>query len=399
MITDAVISYEDMQKMVAAGAKCGKCQGVLTLAWGGAHGYNGHILKCSDITHDTLTRHDKKYEEQINIIRRERKLDSKALMIMEPKAMMERVNMAKFPQDLTVKEKELLAEVAITYGFDPLMNEVTIYQGRPYVSTDGRYRKAQETDKLDGVESRPATQEERKDWKIPDGDYFFRAEVYVKEASRPFVGWGRVFERETKPGSNRQGDTTSIHRPVQSNPQRMAEKRAEAQALRKSFHIPLPSVEDIGGELEIDSVTVTVEKEQPKELKAATPADKRGEFEKDGRDLTKEAVTKATTEQTAPEPEPATTVAEPAPEPAADEATTVETPPPATGPIDLDWLQEQLGILQGKKLEGWTNTNIVSYLKSITGHDAKGVSEAVSYLNKEQAELFVQRIKETIEMA
>jgi hypothetical protein len=55
----------------------------------------------------------------------------------------------------------------------------------------------------------------------------------------PFVGWGRVFGSETTGGKG--------FKPVEKNPQRMAEKRAEAQALRKAFHINLPSWEDIGG--------------------------------------------------------------------------------------------------------------------------------------------------------
>ena len=63
--------------------------------------------------------------------------------------------------------------IPITYGFDPLMGEISIYQGRPYVSIDGRYRKAQETGNLDGVSTRPANKQEREDWQIPVGDFFF----------------------------------------------------------------------------------------------------------------------------------------------------------------------------------------------------------------------------------
>ena len=94
------------------------------------------------------------------------------------------------------------------------------------------------------------------------------------------------------------------------------------------------------------------------------PADTRGEFEKEGRDLTEEAIAEAT-----------------------------------KSPIDLNWLKEQVDILQGKKLGGWTNTNIVAHLNSITGKEAKKVSEAVSYLNKYQAAAFVQKVKDTVGMA
>jgi hypothetical protein len=124
------------------------------------------------------------------------------------------------------------------------MGEMTIYQGRPYISIDGRYRKAQETGKLAGVNTVPATPEEYKAWKIPEEDYFFKAVVKKREGGNvdEYTGWGRVRAAETH-GKG--------FRPVESNPQRMAEKRAESQALRKAFHIDLPGIsdfEDIGAD-------------------------------------------------------------------------------------------------------------------------------------------------------
>jgi hypothetical protein len=192
------------------------------------------VLRCQDLNHTTITYRDKLREQKIMEVR----MDSTALTAMTEIQMIERVNLAKFPQELTPIDKRMLANAAISYGFDPLMGEISVYQGRPFVSIDGRYRKAQETGILDGVETRPATKQEREDWEIKDGDYFFRSEVYVKGSSRPFVGWGRVRAAETTGGKG--------FKPVETNPQRMAEKRAEAQALRKAFSIPLPSLEDIG---------------------------------------------------------------------------------------------------------------------------------------------------------
>ena len=215
-ISESDLAYGDMQKL-AASHRCGKCGGFLGVAWMENH----YVLRCgTDLSHNTVTRHDKEYEKQVAIVKEVQHMDSKSLMTMPEAQMLERVGMAKFPKDLTQAETRLLAKVAITYGFDPLMGEVTIYQGRPWVSIDGRYRKAQETRELDGVECRPANKSERADWEIPDGDYFFRAEVYRKGASHPFVGWGRVRAAETK------GDS---HLPVVNNPQRMAEAEAHAR--------------------------------------------------------------------------------------------------------------------------------------------------------------------------
>ena len=236
MLTVNEMTHVDMRKAVDNGYLCAVCQGRLSVCWGGSYGFNGWVLRCgNDIGHKGITRHDIKYE---NKIKEHLSMDSTALTTMDEKTMLARVEMARFPQDLTVQDKRLLAQVAITYGFDPLMGEVTIYQGRPFVSIDGRYRKAQETNLLDGVETRPATKQERIEWQIPDGDYYCRAAVWLKGSSRPFVGWGRVLMTDTQGGKG--------FKPVEKYPQRMAEKRAEAQALRKAFHIPLPSIEDIG---------------------------------------------------------------------------------------------------------------------------------------------------------
>ncbi len=177
-------------------------------------------------------------------------MDSNALMKLDERAMARRVEMAKFPQQLSPADKHVLVIAARSYGFDPLMNEITIYQGRPYVTFEGRYRKAQETGLLNGVSTRPATREEREAWGIPEGDYFFRAEVYKKGCDYAFTGWGRVFASEIS------GDP---HLPVAKNPQRMAEKRAEVQALKKAFSIPLPSFEYIGTNEEVDIVEVLPE--------------------------------------------------------------------------------------------------------------------------------------------
>lgn len=259
MITE--LTYTEMQDF-AKTHRCGICGSLLTVAWGGKFGINSYVLRCSkDVTHTGITRHNKAEDEIKNTIKKEFKLDSKSLMLMPEKTMLQRIDMAKFPQELTPPEKKLLAQVAINYGFDPLMGEVTVYQGRPYVNIDGRYRKAQETGNLNGVNTRPATKQERQDWDIPEGDYFFCAEVRVKGAEHPFVGWGRVHASEIKIRPDKPGDK---YKPVVMNPQRMAEKRAEAQALRKAFHIPLPSVEDIGSPEDSDDKVIDVKVVPPK---------------------------------------------------------------------------------------------------------------------------------------
>lgn len=202
-------------------------------------------------------------------------MHSTELAVMPVEKMLQRMEGVKFPQDMTPVQREMLAEAAITYQLDPVMNELMLFQGNLFVSIDGRYRKAQETGNLAGVETRPATQEERTAWGIGDDDYFFRSEVYVKGVERAFVGWGRVRAVETKaPADPRKRG----FRPLETNPQRMAEKRAEAQALRKAFHIPLPSAETIGEEAYPDAID-TEAREFPPDDETKPPYDEPSEAE------------------------------------------------------------------------------------------------------------------------
>ena len=299
-------------------------------------------------------------------------METTALMKMDEKAMIERISMAKFPQDLTVPEKKMLAQVAISYGFDPLMGEVMVYQGRPFVSIDGRYRMAQETNKLDGVESRPATKEEKETWQIPEGDYFFRAEVRVKGASNPFVGWGRVRKQETTGGKG--------FKPVETNPQRMAEKRAEVQALRKAFHIPLPSAEDI-----VSDEYVKVETEQ------AWESVKRVD------ESTSEVIEGEVVEQ------------EPTVTPPQSKSRAVEGPPegkaqePAGEPDETDKiimeLSEKIDYLVEKKQSAWYPKNLNAYLKSLTKREAPDWKSQIKYLSEAQVADLIGKVSETVELA
>lgn len=156
-------------------------------------------------------------------------------------------------------EKTILVRAALDYGLDPLMGELTIFQGKPFVSIDGRLRKAHETELFDGIESRPATEDERKARNTATGNKLWRSEVFKKGCTHGFVGWGEVKEAEMHRNENL---------PTTAWPDRMAEKRSQVMALRLAFYLPLPSFEDIGNEAQeppkafIDS-TATVVKDQP----------------------------------------------------------------------------------------------------------------------------------------
>ena len=155
--------------------------------------------------------------------------------------MLARVEGAKFPTQLTRPEKEMLAQAAVDYGLDPLTGELTIYQGHLYVTIDGRIRKAHETGKFEGIESRPATKEEREARGTPVEHKLWRSDAYRTGCTRPFTGWGEVLDSE---------QTGNAFLPTVSRPDRMAEKRSQQAALRLGFYLPLPGIEEAGVEAE-----------------------------------------------------------------------------------------------------------------------------------------------------
>ncbi len=386
--------------------KCGVCNAQLNVAWGGSFGYNGYILRCGqDIEHDLLTDYkkpSKDYEEGNKLFRRLHGMDTVALMKMDQPTMLARIGQAKFPSDLSTEDKKLMAQVSISYGLDPILNELMIYQGNPYPTINARYRKAQETGKFDGINTRPATPEERKARNCREFDILYCAEVWRTNASHPFVGWGRVR------GAERKG---SEHLPIVKDADRMAEKRAEAMGLRKAFSMPVPfqsweEYEEQRAEKAIDKTTGEIIEGAFREVPDAEEKHwceehscgydlKQGKFgpfyahkhpEGGWCNESKKKEKPAKTEPKAKAPTDAT------PE------TISETVEPADNGIDMVWLEDSLASIRAKKLEAWTDPNILSYLKMTYEVEAGTVLEAVKLLDKGRAAHLVKRIQDTLEM-
>lgn len=68
------------------------------------------------------------------------------------------------------------------------------------------------------------------------------------------------------------------------------------------------------------------------------------------------------------------------------------------GFIDMDWLEKSLKTLQAKKLKAWSESNLLSYIKTTYKVEAKTVLEAVAKLDKGAATHFVKRVEDTLQM-
>ena len=64
----------------------------------------------------------------------------------------------------------------------------------------------------------------------------------------------------------------------------------------------------------------------------------------------------------------------------------------------MDQLEKQLKTLQAKKLKAWSESNLLSYIKTFYKVEGKTVIEAVAKLDKGAASHFVKRVQETLQM-
>jgi hypothetical protein len=114
-------------------------------------------------------------------------------------------------------------------GLRAELGELMIYQGKPYITIDGRFRIAHSTGLLVGVQPRPATPMEYRHYGCDEGDTLWVCDVYRRGSPRPFRGWGHVTKNDRNPVTK-------------SHPREMAKKRAKYDALRMAF----PPAEQIG---------------------------------------------------------------------------------------------------------------------------------------------------------
>jgi len=128
----------------------------------------------------------------------------------------------------------------VALGLKPWLGHVCIYFGKPYIGVDGYYYLNNKREKPYSVSTRPMTIKERKDYKLGEDDHGYIAEGRDRDGVAVATGTGIATKDEIEGKSKR--DPEQFRAPVvHEHPQRMAEKRAEWQLLRKL--IPLEEQE------------------------------------------------------------------------------------------------------------------------------------------------------------
>lgn len=142
-------------------------------------------------------------------------------------------------QSLAAEQLKSLIVWGESIGVKPWLGHVCLYFGKPYVTIDGYYYKNNKRQEPYSLSTRPMTAEERKEYQLLKGDHGWLAEAMDRDGTPQGIGIGIVTKDEIEGKSEKTPE--QFRAPVvHSHPQRMAEKRAEWQLLRKLITLEKP---------------------------------------------------------------------------------------------------------------------------------------------------------------
>ena len=245
------MEFSELEKMTET-HECAQCGGTLVVVH--ADGSEAWVLKCgADKTHTGVRKH----ESTLTAIARgkaDKRLGSGAQKSLETS-----ISRQGFTASLAVKKDVGSSEIISVPAFDGLvawakmvglnayLGHVCLYYGEPYVTIDGYYYLLNERDTDIKVGTRPLSKEERTLYAITEGSHAWSAEAWLGSTRIPTTGLGIITLEELNAPSKKDAD--KFRAPIaHDKPQRMAEKRAEWQLLRKivplHYNEPAPAGEE-----------------------------------------------------------------------------------------------------------------------------------------------------------
>jgi hypothetical protein len=136
-------------------------------------------------------------------------------------------------ESASVEQINMVFLLAQHYDVDPAV-DITLYQGRPWFTIDGRVRLMRRHPQYRGYRTRPLPQDEKLLWG-------YKPDELVVECTIQTRDWGEITARGKVTAAERQKST-----PTGTHPQEMAEKRAIARASRMAFGQDVPDEDDAG---------------------------------------------------------------------------------------------------------------------------------------------------------
>jgi hypothetical protein len=238
-------TYEDCQRL-SNSRMCANCQHdsllvVRHVAGGPGPGDQWEVLcpRCEErsrfVKPESLTAQWRRDPGSVNIAIAN-KLEAKyggnpmteqGLTVITKKEMIERIDGARWAHQLTPAQVLTVAEIAVRYGYDPLMGEVTVYEGKIYVTLDGALRDAKRIPNFQGIQTTPLTEQEREGRGIKQ-PIAYRCELYRADWKVPAVGIGVA--DPAQPFRNNPVERTQPHA--------LAEARAIRRAVRLAREVP-----------------------------------------------------------------------------------------------------------------------------------------------------------------
>lgn len=137
-----------------------------------------------------------------------------------------------------VKLRYAAAQYARRVGLVPELGHICLYHGRPWVTIDGWFYRFRKKYPSGHVYTRPLTLEERTALNLEDKVQAWRADVYdTPKGDALSVGYGYASEGD---------EPLALKSAVEPRwPWRLAEKRAEEDALRKAVPLDLENVKAV----------------------------------------------------------------------------------------------------------------------------------------------------------
>ena len=293
---DESLKLEQLKKM-AYSHRCNECAGLLTVAWGGAYGINGYVLKCSNPEHSTVAPKGKTatpgvetYQEYIRReIEMEQRLGPETSRALAPAPRTGRLTQNQAMQILKLvypraPESEIVrcAMLCRDFGLHPLMKEVYIIpfgvgDKKTWTTVVGitanRKMAADRKGTYSFIDDTPraASQEEiikqfGKDSEEAKDNIISICKVRGKDGNEA-IGFG-LWPKAKEPYGMDKGNTK----------RNMCNIRAERQCLDRLPGAPLPQAIDVIDEVYADVPTIydvdetTGEIKEPKPKKSPKPA-------------------------------------------------------------------------------------------------------------------------------
>lgn len=228
--------YEELKHRYD-GYRCVKCRRQPWTCWGGK-GNPTHVLRCScgvEAWPNLESSKNWMREKLADMIQRQ--TGGGALAVYDQETALTRVQECKsgglFPRDVTQEQLAMLAKATVAYGLDPMFQELTIYQGKPYITIDGRRRLDANAGHHPSIRFRPLNAEEVEYYRSVDA-------LHPRDVALICVGtdeWGATSEAiGILLASEREGNanTPQVKRPIE-----MTQKRGEMR-WRKMAYGPHP---------------------------------------------------------------------------------------------------------------------------------------------------------------